>query len=58
MSCTLSGSDCGLQQVKNNKEDSATLANHASEITPRLFAKLKTRDDLGSLEASIESFVE
>jgi hypothetical protein len=57
MSCALSGSDYALQQVKNNKEDSAMLANHASEITPKLFAALKTRDDLGSLEASIGSFV-
>jgi hypothetical protein len=50
-------SDCASQQVKNNKEDSATLANHASEVTPKSFAALKTRDDLDSLEASIEGFV-
>jgi hypothetical protein len=49
--------DWDLQQVKSNKEDSVTLANHASEITPKLFAALKTRDNLDSLKASIESFV-
>jgi hypothetical protein len=49
--------DWDLQQVKSNKEDSATLARHASEITPKLFAALKTRDDLDSLKASIEGFV-
>jgi hypothetical protein len=46
-----------IQQVKSNKEDSATLAHHASEITPKLFAALKIRDDLDSMKASIESFV-
>jgi hypothetical protein len=45
------------QQVKSNKEDSATLANHAREITPKLFAALKPRDDLHSLQPSIMSFV-
>jgi hypothetical protein len=45
------------QQVKNNKEDSATLAHHASQITPKLFEALETRDDLDSLKPSIESFV-
>jgi hypothetical protein len=49
--------DFNLQQVKNNKEDSATLADHASEITPKLFAALKTCRDLDSMTASIESFV-
>jgi hypothetical protein len=33
------------------------LANHASEITPKLFAALKTRNDLDLLEASIKNFV-
>jgi hypothetical protein len=46
-----------LQQVKSNKEDGVTLAHHASDITPKLFSALKTRDDLDSLKASIESFV-
>jgi hypothetical protein len=49
--------DGDLQQVKNNKEDSVTLARHASEITPKLFAALKTRDDVDLLKPSIESFV-
>jgi hypothetical protein len=43
--------------VRSNKEDSVTLANHASEITPKLFAALKIRDNLDTLSASIESFV-
>jgi hypothetical protein len=49
--------DSNLQQVKSNKEDSASLASYASKVTPKMFAALKTRDDLDSLKETMESFV-
>jgi predicted nucleic acid-binding Zn-ribbon protein len=42
--------------VKNNKEDSATLAKHASEITTKLVAVLEKRSDLESLRSSVERY--
>jgi hypothetical protein len=45
-----------MQQVKNNKEDSIALANHAREITAKLAQALQARNDLDSLKPNIEDF--
>jgi hypothetical protein len=45
-----------MQQVKNNKEDSIALANHAREITSKLAQALQARNDLDSLKPNIEDF--
>jgi hypothetical protein len=45
-----------MQQVKNNKEDSITLANHAREMTSQLVNALQVRNDLDSLKPGIEEF--
>jgi hypothetical protein len=42
--------------VKNNKEDSIALANHAREMTSKLVQTLQTRSDLDSLKPGIEDF--
>jgi hypothetical protein len=46
-----------MQQVKNNKEESITLAKHAREMTFQLVDALQIRNDLDSLKPSIEDFV-
>jgi hypothetical protein len=46
-----------LQEIRSNKEESITLANHAIKITPLLFGSLKTGDDLGLLKPSVLSYV-
>jgi hypothetical protein len=43
--------------VKNNKDDSAALAQHAAEITPKLFLALQSLDDLDSTKSTLEDFV-
>jgi hypothetical protein len=48
--------DCGLQQVKNNKEESIALANHAREMTSMLVNALQARNDLDSQKPSMEEF--
>jgi hypothetical protein len=48
--------DCDVQQVKNNKEDSIALANHAREMTSKLVDALKTCNELDSLKPSGENF--
>jgi predicted secreted Zn-dependent protease len=45
-----------MQQVKNNKEDSIALANHAREMTSKLAQALQARNDLDSLKPNIEDF--
>jgi hypothetical protein len=56
--CLLSMSlyDCDMQQVKNNKEESVALAEHAREMTLQVVDALKGRNDLDSLKPSIEDF--
>jgi hypothetical protein len=49
--------DCVVQEVKNNKQDSIALANHAGEIASQLFVALKSLDDRDSMKANLESFV-
>jgi hypothetical protein len=46
-----------IQQVKNNKEDSITLANQAREMTSKLAQALQARHDLDSLKPGIEDFL-
>jgi hypothetical protein len=43
-----------MQQLKTNKEDSIALANHAKEMTSKLFDALQAGNDLDSLKPSIE----
>jgi hypothetical protein len=45
-----------MQQVKNNKEDSIALANHAREMTSKLAQALQAHNNLDSLKPSIEDF--
>jgi hypothetical protein len=45
-----------MQQVKNNKEDSIALAQHAREMTTKLVDALQTRNDLDSLKPGIEDY--
>jgi hypothetical protein len=47
-----------MQQVKNNKEESMALAEHAREMTFKLVDVLQTRNDLGSLKPKIQDFFE
>jgi hypothetical protein len=49
--------DCDMQQVKNNKEDSIALANHAREMTSKLAQALQAHHDLDSLKPGIEDFL-
>jgi hypothetical protein len=55
-SFSMSVRDFDLQQVKNNKEDSIALANHAREMTSKLVDTVKGRNDQDSLKPSIEDF--
>jgi hypothetical protein len=48
--------DFDMQQIKTNKQDSITLANHAREMTSKLVEALQTRNDLESTKPSIEEF--
>jgi hypothetical protein len=45
-----------MQQVKNNKEESIALAEHAREMTCKLVDTLQIRNDLDSLKPSLEDF--
>jgi hypothetical protein len=45
-----------MQQVKNNKEDSIALAQHAREMTTKLVDALQARNDLDSLKPGIEDY--
>jgi hypothetical protein len=49
--------DFDMQQVKNNKEDSIALANHAREMTSKFAQALQTSNDLDSLKPGIEDFL-
>jgi hypothetical protein len=44
--------------VKNNKEESAALAKHASDIATMLFAALRSLNQVDPMEADIKQFVE
>jgi hypothetical protein len=44
--------------MKNNKEDSAALAEHALKITKKLFDALQSLNHLESMKSSIDDFVE
>jgi hypothetical protein len=44
--------------MKNNKEDSAALAEHALKISEKLFDALKSLDRLESMKSSIDDYVE
>jgi hypothetical protein len=55
-SFSISVRDFDMQQVKNNKEDSITLANHAREMTSKLVDSLQGRSDQDSLKPSMEDF--
>jgi hypothetical protein len=44
--------------MKNNKEDSGALAEHALKITKKLFDALKAFDHVESMKSSIDDFVE
>jgi hypothetical protein len=48
--------DCHIQKMKNNKEVSIALANHARETTSKLVNALQTRNDRDLLKPSIEDF--
>jgi hypothetical protein len=50
--------DLDIQQVKNNKEDSITLANHAREMTSKLVDAVQASNDLDSLKPGIDNFSE
>jgi hypothetical protein len=50
--------DLDIQQVKNNKEDSIALANHAMEMTSKLVVAVQASNDLDSLKPGIEEFSE
>jgi hypothetical protein len=52
----MSVNEYDMQQVKNNKEDSITLANHAREMASKLVDTLQGRNDQDSLKPSIEDF--
>jgi hypothetical protein len=43
--------------VKNHKEESIALAEHAREMTLKLVDALKSFSDLDSIKPSIEDFV-
>jgi hypothetical protein len=45
-----------IQRVRNNKEDSIALANHARETTFKLVDALQAKDDRDSLKPSIEAY--
>jgi hypothetical protein len=47
-----------LQQVKNNKEDSLGLAEHARDVTYKLFDALQSLDNLDSMRMNIESYIQ
>jgi hypothetical protein len=44
--------------MKNNKEDSAALAEHALKISKKLFDALKSLDHPESMKSSIDDYVE
>jgi hypothetical protein len=44
--------------MKNNKEDSAALAEHALKITKKLFDALQSLTHLESMQSSIDDFME
>jgi hypothetical protein len=48
--------DCDMQRVKHNKEDSIALAEHAKEMTCKLFQTFQARSDLDTMKPSIEDF--
>jgi hypothetical protein len=48
--------DCDVQRVKNNKEDSIALANHAREMTSKLVDVLQARNDRDLLKPNIDDF--
>jgi hypothetical protein len=48
--------DCDMQQVKNNKEESIALAEHAREMAFKLVNTLQICNDLDSVKPSIEDF--
>jgi hypothetical protein len=48
--------DYDAQRVKNNKEDSIALANHARETTSKLVDILQARNDRDSLKPNIDDF--
>jgi hypothetical protein len=50
--------DLDIQQVKNNKEDSIALANHAREMTSKLVDAVQASNDLDSLKPGIDNFSE
>jgi hypothetical protein len=50
--------DLDIQQVKNNKEDSIALANHAMEMTSKLVVAVQASNDLDSLKPGIDNFSE
>jgi hypothetical protein len=45
-----------MQQVKNNKEDSIALADHAREMTSKLVDTVQGRNDQDSLKPIMENF--
>jgi hypothetical protein len=48
--------DYDIQRVKNNKENSIALANHARETMSKLVDVLRTGNDRASLKPSIDDF--